>query len=352
MPNRRRRARRGGGPLGALTTLLAAGIAWEMASRWIETLRAERGYEYWRTYADDAANRRADAIRESHALRSTGVTLHVDVYPQPARGAPLVVFNHGAAGYGRMFVGLALALHDRGYTVVLPDQRGQGLSGGVRGDSTITECAQNVVDVTRWASVRYGGPVFIAGGSIGGSLAYYAQAAGAPAQAIACLNLFDFGKLADGLAISRLAPMATLPGVVRLLPALVATAPVIGWLRVPFNWVGKFEDLVDERDVALQAKWSADPIPPRLISVRALASMAVTPPAIPLEQNTIPALVLNQGGDRMVDPAVTRRNYERLGGPKHYVELEGFGHWSQQPAFSEQIVEAMDAWFRAHMPTS
>ena len=54
----------------------------------------------------------------------------------------MLIFNHGAAGYCRLFAALALAYYDRGYTVILPDQRGQGLSGGRRGDYTVAECPE------------------------------------------------------------------------------------------------------------------------------------------------------------------------------------------------------------------
>jgi hypothetical protein len=47
----------------------------------------------------------------------------MDVYPRAEEGVPVVVFNHGAAGYCRLFVRLALEYHDRGYTGALPGAR-------------------------------------------------------------------------------------------------------------------------------------------------------------------------------------------------------------------------------------
>jgi len=61
----------------------------------------------------------------------------------------------------------------------------------------------------------------------------------------------------------------------------------------------------------------------------------------------VPVLVINQSLDRMVDANVTRNNYERLGGPKRYLEVP-FGHWSSQPEFWETIVRAADEWFKEH----
>ena len=105
---------------------------------------------------------------------------------------------------------------------------------------------------------------------------------------------------------------------------------------------------MDERDARFQAQWDADPVPPRRVSLRSLASNVTTPPAVPLERNEVPTLVINQRRDRMVDPAVTRKNYERLGGATRYQEID-FGHWSSQPEFWEAIVSACDAWFREHL---
>ncbi len=104
---------------------------------------------------------------------------------------------------------------------------------------------------------------------------------------------------------------------------------------------------MDERDAAFQAQWDADPVPPRLVSFRSLASNMYTRPAISFEQNRIPTLVINQSLDKMVDVNVTRHNYERLKGPKRYLEVP-FGHWSSQPEFWETMVQSCDEWFREH----
>lgn len=50
----------------------------------------------------------------------------------------------------------------------------------------------------------------------------------------------------------------------------------------------------------------------------------------------------------MTDPAIMRRNYERLGGPKRYHEVP-WGHWSSQPPFWQASAEAADDWFGAYL---
>ena len=303
---------------------------------------------YWHIYYDDKVVERSNSIREEHTIFSTAVDIHIDVYEQPNPDAPIVIFNHGAAGYCRLFVQLALLFYDLGYTVILPDQRGQGLSGGRRGDYTISECVQNIVDVAHWAGARFRGPLFMAGGSVGGALTYYAAAAGASANAIACLNLFDFGNGTDGIQISRVAFLSRYAAIVRLLKAGNVLLKPLHWLRIPFNWIGAFDKLMDERDAEFQTRWDADPIPPRLVSLRLLASNMTTAPAIAFEENRVPVLVINQSLDKMVDVDVTRHNYERLSGPKRYLEVP-FGHWSSQPEFWKAVVESCDEWFRTYL---
>ncbi len=330
--------------------LLAAGAlaVWEYGSTWREKRKFASGADYWQDYYDRSTIEFAAKNLQVHTLVSTGVKIHIDVYPAEKPNAPVVIFNHGAAGYCRLFVGLAQRYHQRGYTVVLPDQRGQGLSGGRRGDYTIAECTQNILDVADWAKTQFGGPLFLAGGSVGGALTYYAASAGVPVEAITCLNLFDFGNGSDGLRISRLAPIVRYPQLARLLRVGFEGLKFLYGLRLPFNWFGAFDKLMDARDAAFQAQWDADPIPPRLISLRALASNLNTRPVVPFECNKIPTLVINQALDQMVEPAVTQRNFARLAGEKRYLEIP-FGHWSNQPEFWDWIVEESDRWFQRHV---
>jgi pimeloyl-ACP methyl ester carboxylesterase len=304
--------------------------------------------DYWRVYYDEKVVELSEQVRREYEIRSNGVDIHIDVYAVPDPYAPVIIFNHGGAGYCRLFVSLALSLNERGYTVVLPDQRGQGLSGGRRGDYTISECVANIIDVTYWCIERFGTPMFMAGGSVGGGITYYAAASGAPVQAIACLNLVDFGSGVDGLEFSRFPGLARSTAVVKMLRFGIECLKPLHRMRIPFNWFGSFDNLVDERDTEFQAKWDADPNPPRLVSLRSLTSHVTTPLPIAFEKNQIPVLVINQSLDKMVEPSVTRENYERLGGPKRYLEVP-FGHWSSQPEFWGTIIPAMDEWFREHL---
>jgi alpha-beta hydrolase superfamily lysophospholipase len=299
--------------------------------------------DYWRVYheADDLA--RADALRTSYKVASTGVTLNVDTYDQPDPSAPVFIFNHGGGGYSRLFVPLALALYDRGYTVVIPDQRGQGLSEGDRSDFTVGQFAQNILDVSHWARERYSGALVLAGASLGSALVYHAAAAGAPVDAVVCHNLYDLGSPADSLAFTHFAFLAPIAApFVAMTGALARIAPT---LRLPYRPLSDFRAMVDKRAPNFYDQWRRDPYPIREITLRYLGSVGNTPPPVPLEANPLPLLVINPTRDQMVAPSVTRRNYDRLGGPKQYAEID-YGHWMVGGGFEAEWAALVDGFVR------
>ena len=305
--------------------------------------------DYWRTYHTPEVLAQADALMQQVTVASTGVKLHVDLYEQVDTAAPAIIFNHGGGGYSRLFLPLAPTLYDYGYTVVVPDQRGQGLSEGNRSDFKMGNFVQNIVDVAQWARAHYTGPLFMSGGSLGGALTYKAAAAGAPVDAIICHNLYDFGKPRDTLAVSNFALLADLP----VVPAIFANvtrffAAILPGLRLPYRLLGRFDKMVDERASGFYDQWQRDPYPIKWISLRYMASTFSTPPAIPYEQNRLPVLVINQTRDQMVKPAVTRRNFERLGGPKQYAEID-YGHWAMGGGFEQEWVRIAHQFLQDQM---
>ncbi|HRE28253.1 MAG TPA: alpha/beta fold hydrolase [Anaerolineales bacterium] len=299
---------------------------------------------YWKTYLDADVIARCEAVRRDAIVESTGVALQVDLYEQTDPKAPVLIVNHGGGGYSRLFVEPALELHRRGYTVVAPNQRGQGYSAGDREDFTIGELVENIVDVTIWARLRYSGSLYLLGGSIGSGLVYNAAASGAPVDALICHNLYDFGRIGDSLALSRFAALGRVPGFSAMMAALLkGLSAVMPGQRVPFGALGNFKAMVDDRDQRFFALWRNDPLPIRAVTLRYLRSTFTTPARIPFERNMLPILVINPTRDRMVSPAVTRQNFLRLGGPVAYAEID-YGHWATGAAFVAEYVALVDGF--------
>lgn len=299
---------------------------------------------YWQNYFDATAIARSNSLRQEVTIHSTGVAIHMDIYEQPDKSAPVLIMNHGAGGYSRIFIEPLLALYERGYTIIAPNQRGQGYSEGDRGDFTVGQFVQNIVDVTHWVRARYSGPLFLLGGSVGSGLVYNTAAAGAPVDAIICHNLYDFGSIHDILAMSRFAALRHIPGVPAVMSVTIRLfAAFMPHLRLPFRALAKFEAMVDERDARFYPIWKHDPLPIQWVSLRYIRSTFTTPAHIPFEANTRPILVINPVCDTMVSPAVTKRNYERLGGPKQYAEID-YGHWATGEAFVKAYTVIVDGF--------
>ncbi|NOK57656.1 MAG: hypothetical protein GFH27_549303n79 [Chloroflexi bacterium AL-W] len=317
--------------------------AYEVGTRWWETQRIEKNFNYWRNLCTPDVAERAECLRQSYDISSTGIRIHIDTYPQPNANAPVLIFNHGVRSYGRMMAGLIMGFYDQGYTVVAGDRIGQGFSGGQRGVMTFEQNAQNAVDIARWTKTRFGTPVFMFGTSMGGPVTYCATAQGAPIDAIACFNLYDFSPGSPDIPdlFGTLAQRFSTRFWFLLKP--------LSWVRLPWKKVNAkaWASVIDEREPHMNAIWSKDSLPLNFMSLKFIISLANSAPLIPFAQNQLPVLVINPNRDRMSDPAITQRNYERLGGPKHYAEVP-YGHYAFAEGFGRSIAEAADPWFKQH----
>lgn len=303
-------------------------------------MKVQNKGEYWKQYDRAATLQPIDPYRQTTQIRSTGVDIHLDIYAQKDRSAPVILYNHGMASYSRLFVIPAMRFFRLGYTVILPDQKGNGFSQGRRGDNTVEESVQNIIDATQWAGRNFDGPRFMMGGSLGGALTYYAAAAGAEVEAISCINLWNLAEAAQVIEKS--------PYLKAVYTLLKWITPLLGKIRIPIEWFLRFNDFLDSRDAAFIEIWKNDPWIARKVSLRHLWSQTHTPPPVPFEENTVPIIVFNQEKDLILPPKLTRRSYESLGGLKRYVELKGWGHWSIQPEFWNIIVSETDRWFKGY----
>jgi alpha-beta hydrolase superfamily lysophospholipase len=297
---------------------------------------------YWHTYYDAETIERSESLRQEFTFNTADARLHMDAYVRPDPSRPVVLLTHGEGGYSRLFVRPALALYDRGYSVLVLDQRGHGLSSGHGDDFTLVQLTQDVLDASYWARRNFSGPLFLAGANQGGALVYNASTIGAPVIGLICHHLYDYSPLADGLALSRFAGIADMPGGVQLANAAARTLMALSpRLRLPADRLTSFDGLLDERDNGNFEAWQEDPQPPRTVSLRYAYSTISSPPAVPYEDNALPVLVINPTRDRMVDPEITRRNFERLGGRKTYAEID-YGHWSLLEPFAREWSALLD----------
>src|SRR5204863_31626 len=77
-------------------------------------------------------------------------------------------------------------LCDEGFNVVAIDRPGHGLSEGRRGDCSIDQILDLVEASVAYARRRFGGPVALAGSSLGGIIGWYALTREPDVEAVVC----------------------------------------------------------------------------------------------------------------------------------------------------------------------
>ena len=211
---------------------------------------------------------------------------------------------------------------------------------------SIASFIQNIVDAANWARARYSGPLILSGASLGSGLTYHAAAAGAPVDLLVCHNLYEFGNLQNILAFSRMPWTKDVPGLPKLTRLMTqGFANLLPNLPLPYRLLGYFEHMVEERGTAFYDKWLADPVPIKRVTPKYINSMFTTKTAVSFEENKFPILVINPTADKMVDPEITRLNFERLGGNKTYKEIR-YGHWAMSERFLDEWCGLVDNWCR------
>jgi acylglycerol lipase len=269
---------------------------------------------------------------------SDGVDLHYLRWPA-AKGKPwaTLVFLHGIASHAGWFAETAADLAGRGVTVVAPDRRGSGRSGGRRGHLHSYERAiEDVEQVVRLVALEdRGSPLFLAASSWAAKLALVYAARRPPRVAgllllgpvlLARVNLSP-ARRAAVVAGRFVAPTATLP--IPLTPELYTANPAyLDFIR-------------SDRLRLLEATTSFFWETARLDRLRPRASAGLR----------LPLLVLQGEDDAMVDVAGTRDWFAGLGvDDKTYRAYPGAGHTLDfEPDRTRYTADLLD-WLAARVP--
>lgn len=301
--------------------------------------------DYWRNYSPWFGKSAIDEIERMVTetwINSAGGRIHLDVYARPDSAAVgTVVFSHGIVGYGRLVSPFALRLWKRGFNVICPDLVGYGFNEGRRGDWVWPQFVSNLLDALAHARERFGGPLFLAGASLGGPLAYHAACHAPHLSALACYCLFDYRAARFLREVSTTGPLTPLTR-----PIIAASARLFPTLQIPAEMVVTYQHVAEDPQFA--ALLRRDPCAGTRITLRAVDSMLRAAPAIEYEQFSTPTLVIQPDDDRMIPPKWSRLYFEQLGCEKAFSPIPNCGHWTILPEQLDFAVGAVADWFERH----
>jgi alpha-beta hydrolase superfamily lysophospholipase len=275
--------------------------------------------------------------------RPDGISLFFRFWRQPDAQAPVLVLLHGLGAHTGWFIDMGNALHERGLTVYAVDHRGFGRSGGPRGH--VRRGAVFIDDAEAFlAEVRRrqpGAPLVLLGHSMGGLFALNVAARDARSgrnqlAGLILLNpwIRDTSKATPGAVLSVLigGPLGSRyvpPSTAGSDTSTMTTNPeATRMLQSDTYWV-RGRSVAFYYQIALRMRGQA------LRRARAVRA---------------PALVIQGGNDRAVDPAATRRCFEALGSPdKTYKSLPGFDHDCELQPERGPLDDEIAGWIARHM---
>jgi UDP-glucose 4-epimerase len=280
----------------------------EWVRRWCDEVPGMREA----TGGADAFDEMLESAEHDFLPYKTG-DVHLEVHAAE-QGEPSIVFSPGLGAHARFYSPALGALRREGFDVIGVDRPGHGLSQGRRGDSTIDMTLDVLDGAIRYARERFGGPVALAGSSLGGIITWYALTREPDVDCAVCHNVMHPAERHEPAARVKF-------------PLLTRLARIAPFAPVPIKQVADFDA------VALDPRTRAyfDEEPDRIwcwtVTARTMASIVAFEPRLDWSRVEIPTLVLEGAADRMVNPEFTSRSFERSHPPGAELrELAGLGH--------------------------
>jgi alpha-beta hydrolase superfamily lysophospholipase len=272
-----------------------------------------------------------------------GLQLQVAHHPVvPSRGT--VVFVHGLSEHARRHQPVIQHLNATGWSVLAPDLRGHGLSGGTRGgiqreDDPLRDLAA-VVDLAR--RLHPSGPLVLMGHSMGGAIsARFVSALAQPPEPA------DWARPVDALVLSA--------------PALEPTMGMVQ--KTLLSTMGRLMQDVP-MPVVFKPEWgSSDPEVVREFMQDPLAHKKVTPrlAAFMSQQGRVtlsragtwtrPTLLVHTPADRLVSPQACEDFVARL--PTGLGRIERFpelAHDMLRDRGKERVYQTVSQWLDEQFP--
>jgi pimeloyl-ACP methyl ester carboxylesterase len=300
-------------------------------------------HEYWKQYYTAEEVDELVANTTTTMIISGGFPIHVRLWVQP-RSAPTVLIGSSILSYGLHLVRLQAPFFRAGFNVVQFDFPGLGQSGGPRGGCTVRDFVRCWRDALAFAHLQFGDPLYVMGVGEDGVTGYYAGANKPHVRAMSVHNLFEYG---EPDAVQGQGPnwMVRAKAAALSLAALVRpTTEMPGTQAVPWEWI--FAGPGDDAGIRLL---QGDPLSLQTIQFRMVSSILEKfPPAVRFEQCRTPIQVIASNRNQVCPYELVVRNYNRLGGPKELVTLDGRPQWELNREFHELYCRHVIRWFEAN----
>jgi pimeloyl-ACP methyl ester carboxylesterase len=299
--------------------------------------------EYWKRYYDPDEIELLIEHTATTNVTSGHYPLHVRLF-EHSREAPTVVFANSLLGYGLIQARQHLPFFRAGFNVVQFDFPGLGQSGGPRGGGTIPEFLRAWRDVVDFAYRRYERPLFVMGVAEDGVAAYHATANSPLVRAISVHVLFEYGEPGGVHWLGSARRIRLLQGALGILALVRPTLSIPASQSAPWDRIHEGPDDERMRDVM-----GRDPLALQRVQLRMASSLMRTRQTrVPFEQCETPVQVVATDRNRLWPYEMVKRNFERLGGPKELITLEGKPMWQLDREFVEDYCSHAVRWFRAH----
>jgi alpha-beta hydrolase superfamily lysophospholipase len=267
-----------------------------------------------------------------------GLALYWQSWSPPGDPDGILLFVHGLAEHSGRYLNPVRHFVARGWACYGFDYRGHGQSPGRRVHvGSFDEYLSDLSDGHRLVRIRHPDqPIFMVGHSQGGLLTLL-YAGTAPA------NLTGVVASSPFLGIH---PDSRPSG------ALMAASGVLSKLAPKMTFASNAKPEYLSRDPQVADDYAADPLVSRKVSARWATSLHEAQHRALGEapELAIPALVMQGGADRLVDPEATRTWVASApGNLVEYVEWEGYYHELFNEPMNERrsVFETMERWLEA-----
>lgn len=257
-------------------------------------------------------------IVEDEFLKTGKENLHMDILSH-GMGSPTIVFIPGTSVYAQVYSEFLYSIHKSGFNVIGFDPRGHGRSSGLRGDYTINEIVDDTFAVVKYAEKRFGGKVAVIGSSQGGIAAFYAAARGGSISAVVCHNIADLNGT-DNLVLSKL----KLP---QFLSSVLQKAMLIyEKFAIPVSLYLDLEKEKLKNGTTAASFINSDPLCVNWITIRAINSLLKTDMAKPIEEISVPLMLIHSDKDNIFPQKYVENIFNRLNCEKEYLLLKDKNH--------------------------